>query len=122
MKKQYLFIFFILFTYSINAQNPATFTIHTDKPIANVAPTMWGIFFEDINLGADGGLYAELIKNRSFEFAKPLMGWKKLQSQAAAALNPYYDYIQSNFFIINSKHQTQFVIQKRKIGTKLKFT
>lgn len=38
---------------------------------------MWGIFFEDINLGADGGIYAELIKNRSFEFNYPMMGWKK---------------------------------------------
>ena len=101
MKNKFLCIFFILTAAKINAQNTAAFTIQTDKPIANIAPTMWGIFFEDINLGADGGIYAELIKNRSFEFTKPLMGWKKLQSQAAAALNPYYDYIQSNFFIIN---------------------
>ena len=36
---------------------------------------MWGIFFEDINMGADGGIYAELVKNRSFEFYKPLAGW-----------------------------------------------
>ena len=36
---------------------------------------MWGIFFEDINMGADGGIYAELVKNRSFEFYAPLMGW-----------------------------------------------
>lgn len=36
---------------------------------------MWGVFFEDINLGADGGIYAELVKNRSFEFTKALMGW-----------------------------------------------
>ncbi|MEI9808665.1 MAG: hypothetical protein WDO16_12845 [Bacteroidota bacterium] len=36
--------------------------------------------FEDINLGADGGLYAELVKNRSFEFTKPLMGWKTEQT------------------------------------------
>jgi hypothetical protein len=34
-----------------------------------------GIFFEDINMGADGGIYAELVKNRSFEFYKPLTGW-----------------------------------------------
>ena len=39
---------------------------------------MWGIFFEDINMGADGGIYAELIKNRSFEFNRPMMGWKIL--------------------------------------------
>jgi hypothetical protein len=37
---------------------------------------MWGIFFEDIYFGADGGLYAELVKNRSFEFYKPRTGWK----------------------------------------------
>jgi len=45
-------------------------------PIAPIQPTMYGIFFEDINFAADGGLYAELIKNRSFEFYKPQMGWK----------------------------------------------
>jgi alpha-L-arabinofuranosidase len=43
-----------------------------------VQPTMWGVFFEDINLGADGGIYAELVKNRSFEFTKAMMGWKIL--------------------------------------------
>ena len=37
------------------------------KPGAPVQPTMYGIFFEDINFGADGGLYAELVENRSFE-------------------------------------------------------
>ena len=41
-----------------------------------VQPAMWGVFFEDINMGADGGLYAEMIKNRSFEFSKPFMGWQ----------------------------------------------
>lgn len=41
---------------------------------------MWGVFFEDINLGADGGIYAELVKNRSFEFDEPWMGWKKLEN------------------------------------------
>lgn len=42
-----------------------------------IQPTMYGIFFEDINFAADGGLYAELIKNRSFEFDEPLTGWKQ---------------------------------------------
>ena len=37
---------------------------------------MYGIFFEDINYAADGGLYGELIKNRSFEFPQSLMGWQ----------------------------------------------
>ncbi|MDA3817305.1 MAG: alpha-L-arabinofuranosidase [Prolixibacteraceae bacterium] len=51
-------------------------TINVKDPIGDVAPTMWGIFFEDINFSADGGIYAELVKNRSFEFRNPLMGWK----------------------------------------------
>jgi alpha-N-arabinofuranosidase len=52
-----------------------TLLVKTDESIAKVEPHMWGVFFEDINFGADGGIYAELIKNRSFEFGKPLMGW-----------------------------------------------
>jgi alpha-N-arabinofuranosidase len=58
------------------AQQKKTFVIKANQPAAEIQPTMWGVFFEDINLGADGGIYAELIKNRSFEFFKPLMGWK----------------------------------------------
>lgn len=58
------------------AQQKQTLVIKPNQPIADVQPTMWGVFFEDINMGADGGIYAELIKNRSFEFSKPLMGWK----------------------------------------------
>src|SRR6218665_3267033 len=50
-------------------------TIKADKRLAPVQPVMWGVFFEDVNMGADGGIYAELVKNRSFEFYKPLMGW-----------------------------------------------
>ena len=38
-----------------------------DQPSHMVAPTLWGIFFEDINLSADGGMYPELVRNRSFE-------------------------------------------------------
>ena len=39
-----------------------------DKIKTEVNPHMIGIFFEDINYGADGGLYAELLENRSFDF------------------------------------------------------
>jgi len=63
-----------------NAQPKNDIIIKTNAPIADVQPTMWGIFFEDINLGADGGIYAELVKNRSFEFYEPMMGWKVRQS------------------------------------------
>ena len=40
-----------------------------------IQKTMYGVFFEDINYGADGGLYAELVKNRSFDFPQSLLGW-----------------------------------------------
>jgi alpha-N-arabinofuranosidase len=56
--------------------------VRIDKPGAAIQPTMWGVFFEDINMGADGGIYAELVKNRSFEFAKPMMGWEVLGKPA----------------------------------------
>jgi alpha-L-arabinofuranosidase len=50
--------------------------VNAKKPGAVVQPDMYGIFFEDINFGADGGLYAELVKNRSFDFTNaPLTGW-----------------------------------------------
>lgn len=55
---------------------PHTFDVSTKKVGAAVQPTMYGIFFEDINYAADGGLYGELVKNRSFEFPDALMGWK----------------------------------------------
>jgi alpha-N-arabinofuranosidase len=85
----------------------ATLTVATDQPGAKISPAMWGIFFEDINLGADGGLYAELIKNRAFEFPEPLMGWFKLSPSKSVgtlairdenpfnAKNPHYLRIES---------------------------
>src|SRR5579872_1974550 len=70
------FLFFFisqLFSQTAVSQEIA---VQVDKPGATIRPTMWGIFFEDINMAADGGLYAELVKNRSFEFNLPMMGWK----------------------------------------------
>jgi alpha-N-arabinofuranosidase len=64
------------FAISLNAQKPIPIIVNVDKPGAVIKPTMWGIFFEDINFAADGGIYAELVKNRSFEFYKPRTGWK----------------------------------------------
>src|SRR5687768_3197973 len=64
------------------AQTSKIITVEANETKAEVAPTMWGVFFEDINMGADGGIYAELIKNRSFEFYKPMMSWKILGKPA----------------------------------------
>ncbi len=54
---------------------PATLTVEVDKPGAKVSPTLWGIFFEDINLSADGGIYPELVRNRSFEDSEKPEHW-----------------------------------------------
>ena len=53
-----------------------TIEVNVKKVGAPVQSTMYGMFFEDINFGADGGLYGELVKNRSFEFPQSLMGWQ----------------------------------------------
>ena len=75
MKYRLILLLFVLTVRSTNSQ--ITLTVIADKPVSPIAPTMWGVFFEDINFGADGGLYAELVKNRSFEFPLPMMGWKE---------------------------------------------
>lgn len=65
------------------AGRAATIEVQAGRPGAKINPAMWGIFFEDINFGADGGLYAELVKNRGFEFPEPLMGWTKISPSLA---------------------------------------
>src|SRR6266568_8904397 len=69
--------------FELQATGATTVIVQTDKPGAHINPAMWGVFFEDINFGADGGLYAELVKNRGFEFPDPLMGWSKLSPAKA---------------------------------------
>src|ERR1043165_7083220 len=53
----------------------ATISVQADKPGHRISPTLWGIFFEDINLSADGGIYPELVRNRSFEDGEQLESW-----------------------------------------------
>lgn len=76
-----------------------TVSVRADQAGARINPAMWGIFFEDINFGADGGLYAELVKNRSFEFPDPLMGWTSLSdagSKGSATVRSEHPFNQAN--------------------------
>lgn len=66
------------------------FTINA-KPGAPIQSTMYGIFFEDINFGADGGLYAEMVENRSFEFPSRLMGWNTFGNVAVNDVKPAFE-------------------------------
>jgi len=58
----------------------ATIKIAADQPGHPISPTLYGIFFEDINCSADGGLYAELVRNRNFEDAETPAHWKTLEA------------------------------------------
>lgn len=67
------------------------FVIQTKKVGAEIQPTMYGLFFEDINYAADGGLYAELVKNRSFEFPQPFVGWVPFGQVTVEDEKPCFD-------------------------------
>jgi alpha-L-arabinofuranosidase len=62
---------------------PITIKVDTAARGKAISPDLVGVFFEDLNDAADGGLYAELVQNRSFEYAAteqptwgPLTGWE----------------------------------------------
>lgn len=66
--------------------------IQADKPKA-ISPNLFGIFFEDINYAADGGLYAEHIQNRSFEYSSAdhpdwnfFTGWELIPNGSKASI------------------------------------
>lgn len=80
---------------TLQAQNVNQLVVQANKLGAEIQPTLYGHFFEDINFGADGGLYAELIKNRSFEFPDKFAGWEifgnvTLQDDGPFKRNPHY--------------------------------
>ena len=51
----------------LSAQGPSL-TIQVNHPTANVSPTLYGLMTEEINHSYDGGLYAELVNDRSIGF------------------------------------------------------
>lgn len=74
-----------------NAQDTLQLNLNLKRPTAEADPRMYGVFFEDINMGADGGLYAELVKNRSFEFPQALMGWNAFGQVEVRTDTPCFD-------------------------------
>ncbi len=68
--------------------------IDTDAPRTDVSDDLYGIFYEDINYAADGGLYAELVRNRSFEFNTAdngafngLTAWEEVERGATGSIS-----------------------------------
>ncbi|MBP3834043.1 MAG: carbohydrate binding domain-containing protein [Bacteroidaceae bacterium] len=84
----------LLATMSLQAQTHEM-TVQMNKVGAPIQNTMYGLFFEDINFAADGGLYAEKVLNRSFEFPQQLYGWKtvgnvQVHDDGPFERNPHY--------------------------------
>ncbi len=77
--------------FGLTASAQRQLVVQAKKPGAVIQPTMYGIFFEDINFGADGGLYAEMVENRSFEFPDRLMGWNMFGNVQVSQVRPAFD-------------------------------
>ncbi len=93
--KQMLASVTLVFTILPMSAQEQVITVNAKKVGAPIQSTMYGIFFEDINYAADGGLYGELIKNRSFEFPNPYTGWDisgqvSLKDDGPFERNPHY--------------------------------
>ena len=70
---------------SLAANAQVKINVDAANPGIKVSPNLYGIFFEDINHAADGGLYAELISNRSFEDSdNAIPTWRTSASNGAS--------------------------------------
>ncbi len=94
----------LAFGQSAVAQQTYEFTLDTKKVGSPIQSTMYGLFFEDINFGADGGLYAELVKNRSFDFPQELMGWYTFGKVEVRKDNPPFDKNPNYLVLSNPGH------------------
>ncbi len=88
--KKLLALSILACTFGLYAQQHVM-TVDVSKPTARINPAMFGVFFEDINFGADGGLYAELVKNRSFEFPQSFVGWVPFGNVTVNSENPCFE-------------------------------
>ncbi|MHB1022352.1 MAG: alpha-L-arabinofuranosidase C-terminal domain-containing protein [Acidobacteriaceae bacterium] len=69
----------------------AILTIQAEKPVAKVSPTLYGLMTEEINYSYDGGIYAELVRNRTFhDDADTPVHWSLVKA-AAASVNMEID-------------------------------
>ncbi|HYJ63099.1 MAG TPA: hypothetical protein VEV62_05110, partial [Parafilimonas sp.] len=86
--KLYNLIFLATFMFLCSARTSAqtpSITLHVDKATATVSPKLYGLMTEEINHSYDGGLYAELIRNRIFKDNKNTPeGWSLVQDDTAA--------------------------------------
>jgi len=63
----------------------ATVSIQANEPSANISSNLFGIFFEEINMAGDGGIYAELVRNRMFADSTTSIPWWTFVTTGTAA-------------------------------------
>ena len=68
MKRTKTLLICVLAAIGVGADAQVNIQVDVAKKGIEISPTLYGIFYEDINFASDGGLYAELIRNRSFEY------------------------------------------------------
>ncbi len=107
-----------------------TITLFPQRPTKDVED-LFGIFFEDLNHAADGGLYGELVQNRSFEFApidreeyhsltawrkSPEIGWNVETASPIHSNNPHYLHVHADRegFIANEGYNAGICLEAGK--------
>lgn len=115
----------------VTAEDTTDYAITVDPRTAGarIDDTMYGVFFEDINRAADGGLYAELVQNRSFEYSKAdngsytsLTSWATTGAAKTAdddgrlnARNRTYLTLDGGSSVTNSGYNTGISVEKGKV-------
>lgn len=90
--------------------------VNLDTMGPQVSPILYGVFFEDINHSVDGGLYAELVRNRSFEHPNQLEGWliepdnSTLITATVETANPLNE---------NNPHYLKLITQRAESGIRI---
>ena len=71
---------------ALHGQTPATLNVEVSRPKAAVSPTLYGLMTEEINYSYDGGLYAELVRNRTFRSDwSGILNWFLIEKGTASA-------------------------------------
>lgn len=96
--------------------------VDTKNEIKDISSLLYGIFFEDINFAADGGLYAEMVANRSFEFTElakdnQMFAWSTVRdAEAEVKINDTENCLNqnnTNYIVIKNSSSDYAGIQNR---------
>ena len=103
MKMKKKFVLCLLAFAFVNLQAQVNIKVDVAQKGIEISPTLYGIFYEDINYASDGGLYAELIRNRSFEYdAEKPEHWKAERSEISLVSDDLLNEKQGHALLVKS--------------------